>query len=237
MGRVMRSTTLSSSKPVKRRTRKPARAAGSTYDRFLDATEALFAQHGYEATTIRGIAQESACNLGDLHRYWGNKAALFADMLKRAFQPLDAKRQLALDALTRKEEKGEPVPVEAVLDAFIRPALIWSRLPRQGGVSFRQLFSRALTEPASEVVDVMAEIFVDSSTKFLTLLGKHARIGDPEAFYWRVSCVIGAFIFTQFDPATKTKFFGSAQPADWERALHEIVSFLAAGLRAPISPG
>ena len=49
-----------------------------TKSRILDASRTLFAQFGYEATTIRGIAEKAGIDPSMVIRYFGSKDALFA---------------------------------------------------------------------------------------------------------------------------------------------------------------
>lgn len=49
-----------------------------TKSRILDASRTLFAQSGYEATTIRGIAEKAGIDPSMVIRYFGSKDALFA---------------------------------------------------------------------------------------------------------------------------------------------------------------
>ncbi len=54
------------------------RKSDRTKSRILDASRTLFAQLGYEATTIRGIADKAGIDPSMVIRYFGSKDALFA---------------------------------------------------------------------------------------------------------------------------------------------------------------
>jgi AcrR family transcriptional regulator len=57
------------------RTRAERRRA--TERRILTAAQKLFAEHGYDRTTVRAIAQDAATDPGLVIRYFGSKEALF----------------------------------------------------------------------------------------------------------------------------------------------------------------
>jgi AcrR family transcriptional regulator len=59
-----------------RSARAPARRP-KTRDRILDAARTLFAEHGYERTTIRGVACAAEINPSLVIRYFGSKEGLF----------------------------------------------------------------------------------------------------------------------------------------------------------------
>lgn len=53
--------------------------------RLLDAARKLFAEHGFESVGVREIAAEAQVDSALIHRYFGSKEALFADVLESAF--------------------------------------------------------------------------------------------------------------------------------------------------------
>lgn len=59
-----------------------------TRDRILDAAERLFAQKGYDATTLRDIAAQVAIQNPSLYKHFESKAAIYAAVLDRAVRPL-----------------------------------------------------------------------------------------------------------------------------------------------------
>lgn len=56
----------------------------------LDEAEALFAQRGYAATSVRGIADAVGVNPAMVHYYFGSKHALLRQVLERVLEPLAA---------------------------------------------------------------------------------------------------------------------------------------------------
>lgn len=50
----------------------------------LNAAEALFAEHGFDGTTVDAIAKESGYNKSLLFQYFGDKLGLYTQVLKRA---------------------------------------------------------------------------------------------------------------------------------------------------------
>ncbi|MFI6522025.1 TetR family transcriptional regulator [Spirillospora sp. NPDC050679] len=64
--------------PVKQR---PRRDREATRRRLLEAARDLFGEHGYDGVSVRMIAAAADANLALVHRYFGSKAALFAEVL------------------------------------------------------------------------------------------------------------------------------------------------------------
>jgi len=59
-----------------------------TAGRLLDAAEELFAQKGYEATSLRDVATAVNIRQPGLYRHFESKEALYRQVLQRALQPL-----------------------------------------------------------------------------------------------------------------------------------------------------
>lgn len=71
----------------------------ATRERVLDAAERLFADEGFDAVSIRQIAQEAGVTLGVVGFHGGAKLDLFRTILARRVATLTAERTRALDAL------------------------------------------------------------------------------------------------------------------------------------------
>ncbi|GLZ12382.1 TetR family transcriptional regulator [Actinomadura sp. NBRC 104425] len=67
-------------RPAGRRDRPRDREA--TRRRLLEAARDLFGEHGYDGVTVRMIAAAADVNVALVHRYFGSKAGLFAEVLE-----------------------------------------------------------------------------------------------------------------------------------------------------------
>jgi AcrR family transcriptional regulator len=96
----------------------PAKPAGiSSREALLDAAEMLFAEHGYDAVSIRNITGRANVRLAMASYHFGTKENLFDAVIARRADALNRERRAALGAL---ERIGTP-DIQAVLRAFIWP--------------------------------------------------------------------------------------------------------------------
>lgn len=60
----------------------------ATRDRILDISERLFAEKGFEATTLRDIAREVGIQNPSLYKHFESKAEIYENVLDRAVRPI-----------------------------------------------------------------------------------------------------------------------------------------------------
>lgn len=77
----------------------------NTREEILAAARQLFAQRGYQATTMRAIAAEAGVNAALVHHYYGSKEQLLIAAMNLPLNPADVIRELR-DAGPR-EQLGE----------------------------------------------------------------------------------------------------------------------------------
>src|SRR6478735_10998937 len=97
------------------------RGAAATKGRILDAAEALFLEHGFEATSLRAITASAGVNLAAVNYHFGSKEELFQAVLTRRLDPMNQER---VDLLTRLEREAAPgpLPCDRILSAMFVPA-------------------------------------------------------------------------------------------------------------------
>ncbi|MBV2354593.1 TetR family transcriptional regulator [Streptomyces sp. J2-1] len=73
--------------PARRRGRPPRAESADTRDRILAAARAEFSAHGYEKTSVRGIAKAAGVDSALVHHYYGTKEQVFGAAVEVAFAP------------------------------------------------------------------------------------------------------------------------------------------------------
>ena len=73
---------MAASRSVRKGAAHDVTSAG-TKTRILDAAEALFTEHGYEATSMRQLTAAAGANLAAVNYHFGSKEELFQAVLTR----------------------------------------------------------------------------------------------------------------------------------------------------------
>jgi len=201
----------------------------------LDAAEQAFADLGFDAASLRHIISVAGVNLAAIHYHYGSKEALIEAVFSRRLTPLNKER---LDLLDQIEAKAgdQPLNLEEVIEALIGPGLRLARDPAKGGPVVMRLFGRTIAEPSEHLQKLIYEQFGDVFRRFRAAFRRALPHLPEDVLHWRIQFVIGAMAHIMCDPSgLKTISGGLCDPNDTEKALHEMVTFLAAGMRAEVS--
>ena len=174
-----RSITVKAAPPRKKNDRpRPGRPVGSstfeTRERILDVAESLFAEGGFDATSIRNVATGANVAIAVVTYHVGSKAELFDAVIKRRATFMS---EMRVDALrgALEESAGAPVPIEVLARAYVMPFLQFARTHDRGWQNFAVLMGRLSnspqgTETITRYYDDVARSYLDEM--FRTLPGK-----------------------------------------------------------------
>lgn len=199
----------------------------------MDAAENIFIKYGYEGASIRMISREADAPLGTLHHYWGSKEVLFRDTCERRFGPILAQQAARVAECDRRAAAGERLEVATIVRALIEPPIL---ADGNDGTApqceiIRMLYGRVLTEPSDVVRRIVKDLFGETSKHFQALMRQHHPDLDEATFYWRFTCIVGAFLFAQsFGDRVATTGGMSLAPVDWRFVVDEIVGVIVRGM-------
>ena len=161
-----------------------------TTERILDAAERLFADHGFEGTSIRDIVDSAKVNLAAIHYHFRSKEALLEAVLTRRISVVNGARLERLQA-AEAEAAPEPPSVEAILRALIVPTIEFAQR-NESGAMFVQLMSRMFTEPRFSLPNFLGRKFGETIARFSGALVRALPQMPREVVLWRAFFTIGA---------------------------------------------
>ena len=211
------------------------RGPAMTKARILDAAEALFMEHGFEATSLRAITAAAAANLAAVNYHFGSKEVLFQAVLTRRLDPMNQER---VDILTRLEIEAapRPLPCDRILSAMFIPALRLARDPERGGKNFLRLLGRASADPAPFIRKFLAEQYAVMIARFKAAFGRALPDLPKRELSWRLHFIMGALSYTLAgtDALRLIAELTPAETANDELLLNRLAPFLLAGLQSPL---
>ncbi|HEY9281443.1 MAG TPA: TetR/AcrR family transcriptional regulator [Eoetvoesiella sp.] len=201
-----------------------------TRARILRAAEALFAEHGIDAVSLREITVAAQVNIAAIHYHFGSKEAVLHEIFTSKAKPI-AELRLRLLNEVRKDKDGRPI-LEDILRAFLKPAF---DVPNEGShkAAFSLLRARLAFEPKEVRKAVLGKAFDESGNEYLSALRLALPELQEEHLLWRFHFVLGAMVYSMASPGRlESMTNGAFDTTDNEVALEELVAFAAAGFRA-----
>jgi AcrR family transcriptional regulator len=204
----------------------------NTKDRILDTAERLFARDGFEATSLRAITAEAGVNLAAVNYHFQTKESLVQAVIGRRMGPVNAQRLALLDAY-EAEAGGAPVPLESIMDAFLRPIL---ELVGSHAHEFVPLIGRIYTEPGDFAARLYRQQFEPMRQRFYPAFQRALPDLPLDELSWRVHFAIGALAHTMAaSKILELMSGGRCDISDVEGTLARLKAFILAGLTAPLA--
>lgn len=167
-----------------------------TRERILDSTEKLLAEQGFAGVSVRKISRAATANVAAVNYHFGNKSELIKCVLKRRLNHLFEVRQAMLDELQNNNAKYS---LQAVLKAFIIPALRMASQPKQGGRTFMIVLARAYAEKSEYLHQLMTDKYLKTVKNFAEAIQQTVPHLSTNTVFWRFHFIIGSLTYAMSD--------------------------------------
>jgi AcrR family transcriptional regulator len=211
------------------KTKKPLRSASSTRERLLDAAEALFADNGYNAVSMRDIARHARVNLAAAGYHFGSKESLFTESLMRQMRPLNERRMAKLAEL---EAEKRPPAIAEVLDTFARVMIEQAVNDQESGRRLHRALSRIFAESDKIAHAIFRKEMLPAAMRFLAAIRRAcpelsaSKAGMGLALY--AGCVIHTLRWAVSPPVPELR--GDLK-VDVDTLMTSLVAFGSAGFK------
>jgi len=200
----------------------------------LDEAEALFAEKGYEATSLRMITAKAGANLAAVNYYFGSKEALLEAIYERRIGRINDERLGSLDALEADAGGGKAIPVENLVEIFVKPALQIVRGGSPGGQNFIRLLGRSYLEPSHVLQDKVRHMYEEVTHRFKPAFAKALPELSEQELYWRLHFMVGVLAYCMTGTEMMRMIASSKieHSDDIDLLVARLVSFVTHGLYA-----
>ncbi len=201
-------------------------------DRLLDAAEGLFAEKGFDGTSIREITSQAKCNLAAVNYHFGGKEKLYSEVFRRRMIAMRDVRIASIEEVMSQTDHEPTLEelIRAFATAFLEPLL-----DKSSGRRVLKLMVREMHDP-----HLPRKMFVEElAAPTLSALGKAmAKLCpglDQKKIVLLIMSLIGQLVHVirlneMFD---LEDFVGAPAPTLAEMVDH-IVEFSTAGIRAMV---
>ncbi|MBI1178994.1 MAG: TetR family transcriptional regulator [Alphaproteobacteria bacterium] len=195
----------------------------------LDAAEQLFAEHGYEGASIRDIASLASFRLGMITYHFGTKEELFRQVIARRADDYVSATATSLDAAVSRAD-GAP-GTEAVIRAYLQPAIELSARGGAGWKNYLQLLARAMNTRQHEAfLEPVLRTYDPLVRKIVAVFRLSRPEMDEAQLHWAFYFLQAAFIHILVEAGIVDRHsHGLCRSSDLDAILDEMVPFFAAG--------
>ena len=211
----------------------PAERSNATRERLLDVAEQLFARRGLDAVSVRDITQGAGASLGAITYHFGTMRKLIVAVFDRRMAPLMQQRLESLDAIEKAAGKG-PLPLEGVLEAMFRPAVMEAMTGERAGVVFGKLMARSMMDPNPSLEKYIQGHIEPVIRRFNAALLRAMPELTPGDVFWRMHLLVGGLHQSLLMMDRKPPVGLPMLRLDAETYLRRFVAFAAAVFRAQL---
>lgn len=203
----------------------------ATRQRLLEAAELLFSEEGFDAVSVRDITEKAGANVAAVNYHFNSREHLVELVMERYINPVNDERLARLDALEKKSG-GKGLPLEEILDAFVRPFATQVRKSELSEKMFYKLMGRCLGDRGGVMPRSVEQGFQLMLMRFRKAFEKALPELDTEELLWRVHFTVGAMIHSMAHAETFNRLTqGDSGVPPMEKTLSRFIRFSAAGLR------
>ncbi|MFT5758180.1 MAG: AcrR family transcriptional regulator [Alteromonadaceae bacterium] len=205
----------------------------STKNKILDAAEHLFADKGFNGTSLREITSQAEVNLAAVNYHFGSKKELIKAVMSRYMNELSPRLESSLQVLC--DSVQQPTLVE-VFSAFIEPLLSLNDYKENGTTHFLQLLGRGYTDSQGFLRWFLTTQYPNVISNFVLAVQKAYPELTPEEMFWRLHFTMGTVVFTMSSSDALIDIAESdfGKKIDIAGVIRQVIPYVAAGVAAPI---
>ena len=197
--------------------------------RLIDAAEKLFAENGFERTSIRQIITQAQCNVAAVNYHFGGKYNLYLEVFRRRLLLL---RDVRVDSINELMAGGKDVTLEELLRTFAG-AFLEPLVTKSDGRRLTKLVLREMTDPHLPPDMFFEEMVVPVlSTLLKALIEVCPGLNKNQALH-SIRSVIGQLVhIVAFQEILDRAQVAEMPKLEMAEVIEHVVAFSAAGIGA-----
>ncbi|WP_176489056.1 TetR/AcrR family transcriptional regulator [Rhizorhabdus dicambivorans] len=217
--------------PAARGGRKKSRAGADTRVKLLDAAERLFAEDGYDGTSLRDIANRAKLHLALSTYHFGTKEKLFEEVIQRRATEMEQIRlaelaKIDLDKLSSDEA------LMALIEAYALPMIRARYGPSRQWQAYVRLVSQLIS--VKRWVPLIRKYYDNCGRQFIAKFEKVLPHADHDSlldsFSFMISNMLYVCSYTNRFDKQKAKHLSAKEDVD--AAVKNFLRFTHAGFKA-----
>ncbi len=198
-----------------------------TKERILDSAEALFAQKGFRAVSVREITSAARCNLAAVNYHFGNKESLYLEVFRSRWVPRARRVQESFRKSLAAQDSDSP---EAVVSALAK-AFLEGPLSDEERLRHSQLMTREMTQPTKAFELVAEQVMQPFFKEFAELGSVLPNELEEEKMLLNIFSIFGMVLYFNFARVAVSRLTGRKYNAVFrDHLVKQITEFSLKGL-------
>ncbi|EGA70267.1 TetR family transcriptional regulator [Vibrio sinaloensis DSM 21326] len=202
----------------------------STKEKILDVAEALFAEHGFNDTSLRTITSKANVNLASVNYHFGDKKTLVRAVLNRY---LEAFMPAVQDALINLN-LNDSYDMSEVFESLRTPLRNLNDVRPNGTSRFMLLIGRGYTDVQGHLRWFITTRYQETLSLFTQSVMKANPRLTQEELFWRLHFTLGTCVFTMASSQALLEIAENdyGKSMDAKSVVDQLIPYLAAGVAA-----
>ncbi|MFT5451762.1 MAG: AcrR family transcriptional regulator [Enterobacterales bacterium] len=202
----------------------------NTKDRILNSAEVLFAEHGFNETSLRIITSVADVNLAAVNYHFGSKKVLIQAVIDRYFSSFT---EYLEKEFAQYETQEKILTTQALLESLVEPILKLNSIRPEGASTFMRLLGRAYTESQGHLKLFLTEKYGYLLIQFTVLVNRANPELDSREMFWRLHFMLGTFVFALAGQQALSDIAEADfnEKVDVTGIVHHLIPFLTAAMQ------
>ena len=198
--------------------------------KILNVAEGLFAEQGFNDTSLRTITSRASVNLASVNYHFGDKKNLVRAVLDRYLEALMPSLKVALFELNQRDS----FTMEEVFESLRVPLRELNHIRPNGTAIFMLLIGRGYTDVQGHLRWFITTRYQDVLNLFMESVLKANPKLDEETLFWRLHFTLGTCVFSMASSQALTEIAQSKfeKEIDVKDVVDLLIPYLAAGMTA-----
>lgn len=199
---------------------------GKSKDRFLAAAAEEFVLHGYDRCTIRTIAARAGTSIASFSRNWPDKQALFANVFRFHFDPINRAQHDSFDQL----QFMESATLIDFIAAFYRPVMADGEAGAADALNHK-VYCQALADPSQEAKELFRPLVADVRSRLIAIVRQQLPNASNKDVFLAMTVIHGTYVYAQQHGARLATIMGLNEgDIDWADAPRTLAEYVVRGI-------
>lgn len=205
-------------------------ASSKTRQRIMSSAELLFADNGYEGTSLRGIMAHAGVSISLINYHFGTKEGLLRAIFEAKTEEITQQRLKWIEAAA---ESSTAPQLDEMLRGYFLPSFRNTLGRGSRPNHFMRLVGRIGSDRSEIARDMMREFFDGFQRTFIDALKIALPDCPEEDLYWRLHCLLCILTHTINNPRRIYELSnGRCDFRNVDEAFERLLPFMIGGLRA-----